>query len=101
LTLYHTTTLAQASQILKTGFVDGAGPYPTESGEKGVWLADRPLYPSDGVYGDTTLAIEVPMEVVADYELLAEKKEYRQYLIPARILEGFPVAPSGQDDIDG
>lgn len=81
--LYHRT--AAAAAILKSGFEDRTGSYLTSTLHTGVWFADRPLDINDGADGDTLLAIEMPEEVIREYEWIEERKSYREWLIPAAL----------------
>jgi hypothetical protein len=53
-----------------------------------VWVSDRPLDNSEGASGETLLQIEVAEPMIAAYELVKEGKPYREWLIPAAILNG-------------
>ena len=64
--LYHRTQAAE--QILSGGFRDGEGTYLTEQVWRGVWLSDQPLDANEGAYGDTVLCVDIPEEIVAEYE---------------------------------
>jgi|SRR6516225_2358906 hypothetical protein len=86
LTLYHCTTESGARQILAEGFRDNAGHYLTDREWSGVWLSDRPLQNTEGASGDTLLQIEIVEEVVAPYEWVEEDHPYREWLVPAAVL---------------
>jgi hypothetical protein len=53
-----------------------------------VWVSDRPLDNSEGASGETLLQIEVAEPMIAAYEWVKEGKPYREWLIPAAILNG-------------
>ena len=64
-----------------------------------VWVSDRPLDNSEGASGETLLQIEVAEPMIAAYEWVKEGKPYREWLIPAAILNGagqVKLADSGQ-----
>jgi hypothetical protein len=86
--LYHRTTAANAEQILRDGFRDGVGSYLTDRNWSGVWLSDVPLDINEGAEGDTLLRVKLQMaeQAIADYELVEEGKPYREWLIPARLI---------------
>jgi len=86
LTLYHCTTEATARQILADGFSDQTGRYLTDREWSGVWLSDRPLHNTEGASGDTVLQIEIPEDAVAPFEWVKEDKPFREWLVPAAVL---------------
>jgi hypothetical protein len=86
---YHATTAAAAKSILSSlGFKDGAGTYLTDRLWAGVWLSDVPLDINEGAKGDTLLEVLVnaSRDLFADYEFIEEGKSYREWLIPAAVL---------------
>ena len=94
----HRTTREVALQIIKDGFRDGTYHYPTDrldTGEyiqqehTGVWLSDCSLDENEGHAGDTTLCIEIPDDVVEQYEWIEKAKGYRQFLVPAVVVNHF------------
>ena len=99
--LFHTTYAADA--ILTEGFRDGLGTYLTDQIYYGVWLADRTVDANEGADGDTVLVLDIPEEVIAPYEWVAEWPEpdpsipaeviarlaYREFLVPAEIVNRY------------
>jgi hypothetical protein len=85
--LYHTTYNADA--ILAEGFKDGTGYYMTDRPWSGVWLSDRPLDANEGAKGDTVLVIEMPEDEVLSYEWVEEGKPYREFLVPADLVNRY------------
>jgi len=85
--LWHHTFAAQA--ILRDGFRDGKGTYLTVDRWYGVWVSAEPLDENEGATGDTYLTVEVPEEIVAPYEWIEEGKGYREFLIPAEVLNQY------------
>jgi hypothetical protein len=51
-----------------------------------LWVSDRPLDANEGAWGDTLLALEVPISVFEEYEWPEEGRGYRESLIPATTL---------------
>ena len=49
-------------------------------------MSDRPLDNSEGASGETLLQIEVAEEILAPYEWVKEGKPYREWLIPAAVV---------------
>jgi hypothetical protein len=90
LRLYHRTTKSAAQSILRDGFQDREGSYGTEQVFRGVWLSLAPLDASEGATGDTLLAVDLRLElgVLAEYEWTEEGKTYREWLIPAHVING-------------
>jgi len=90
LRFYHRTSAAK--EILAHGFQDREAVYGTIGAGRtfsGVWLSDRPLDAADCIHGDTLLAITIPEDVVAEYEWIEEGKHYREWLVPAEIVNSF------------
>ncbi len=94
--LYHQTW--HGEQILSSGFRDGEGTYLTSNTYRGVWLSDRPLDCNDGAEGDYLLCVEIPESVVADHEWVEESKTYREFLVPAAIVNRYHVERAPDDD---
>ena len=89
MTVYHRTTRESADAILAGGFRDGRGRYLTEHEYTGVWVSDVPLDINEGAEGDVLLAIEVTPEAVDPFEWAEEGKTYREFLVPASILNSY------------
>jgi hypothetical protein len=95
--LFHVCTEVVADAILDSGFVDGKGRYGTNEIHRGVWLSDRPLDDNEGASGNIVLQVSFPPKInLADYEWVEEGKGYREWLVPADIINseakvnGFP-----------
>ena len=73
---------------MKDGFNEGVGHYLTDELHEGVWLSDRPLDSNEGADGDTLLVIDVEIAdaELSDFEWVEEGKRYREWLIPAEII---------------
>lgn len=84
LTVYHCTTEAAARQILAEGFRDTARDL-TNRAWTGVWVSDRPLHNTESVSG--VLQIEIAEEIVAPYEWVKYDKQFREWLVPAVVLD--------------
>src|SRR5436305_11586284 len=94
--LFHRTYHAKA--ILAGGFKDGRGTYMTGIEHTGVWLSDVPLDINEGARGDTVLVLDMPEEVVAEYEWVEEGKPYREFLVPARLLNRYGLVAVHEED---
>ena len=87
--VYHVTYEADA--ILTDGFRDGEGTYLTANVYRGGWVSDIPLDVNGGAVGNRLLAIDLPETVIADFEWVEDDKAYREWLVPAEVLNRFPV----------
>jgi len=96
--LYHRTY--HAEQILTDGFKDGTSDYLTDLTFTGVWLSDIPLDNSEGAKGDTLLQLEIPEETMITYEWIEDDKPYREFLIPADVLNGYGKPTIVDEDND-
>lgn len=86
-----------ASEILRDGFGETSGTYITESDHSGVWLFDRPVDKRVGG-GDQAVMLEldIPEAVALPYETFGDFL-YRQFLMPAAILNFYgPPLISGE-----
>jgi len=86
LIVYHRTTPEASSLILDGGFRDETGHYLTLSLHRGVWVSDCPLDENEGANGDILLALIVPSGSLDRYEWIEEGKGYREFLVPAKVL---------------
>lgn len=88
--LYHRTDADAARAILREGFRDAEGRWgmTTKSKLRGVWVADRPLDGNDGAKEGPLLVIDIdlPLEQLDYWECKEKGKGFREWLIPARIL---------------
>lgn len=82
--LYHRTDAAD--DIVAHGFRDGAGSYLTTSQHTGVWISDLPLDEGEGATGEALFALDIEEALIADYEWIEEGKSYREWLVPAALL---------------
>lgn len=86
--LYHRTSNESAIAVMRAGFRDGSASYGVVSGAqfRGVWLSNVPLDENEGARGDTLLALELPLRLIRDYEWIEEGKPYREFLVPAALV---------------
>ena len=96
--LYHRTTAANAEQILRDGFRDGVGSFGTTREHSGVWLSNVPLDINEGAEGDTLIRVELPEQAIADYEWIEDGKPYREWLIPAQLINKQAKASIVEED---
>ena len=101
LRLFHATTEAAAVGILKSGFRDR-----TQRIDRleliGVWLSDVPLDQNEGAKGTVLLAcllaISLPLESLAQCELIEEGKPYREFCMPSGTVNRYPVVRLSAED---
>lgn len=100
LKLYHTTSKEIAQKILSTGFTDTCGDYGFKNirggplSLSGVWFADRPLddFDCDKSFADPiVLEVDVDPDVIEEFSLVEPGTHYREWLIPAKIVNRYPV----------
>lgn len=88
--LFHCTSTRAASAIQADGFRDTEGSYGLATLTlRGVFVSDVPLDSNDfGGDDDVLLAIELDLtdDESADYELVEDMKPYREWCIPAAVL---------------
>ncbi|MGC1766557.1 MAG: hypothetical protein WA769_26990 [Pseudolabrys sp.] len=82
--LYHVTSSESAAAIKRDGFRDTGGEH------HGVWLSDRPLDASEGA-PYTVIAVDLPLSKadLDQYEWKEEGKGYREWLIPAAVINKY------------
>jgi hypothetical protein len=96
---YHTTDAADA--ILRDGFRDATGSYMLGGFElTGVFLGDSPMDVNEGAKGDQVLQIKFrdPIDVDA-YELVEEGKTYREWCVPAALINDHAEVTLLTDDV--
>lgn len=83
---YHCTDAAEA--ILREGFRDNEGSYMLVGFTlRGVFISDVPCDANQGAKGDQLLEIALPENVdLSYYELVEEGIGYREWCVPAAIL---------------
>jgi hypothetical protein len=85
--LYHVTDPEAAGLIERDGFRDGEGSYLTQEPWEGVWLSDRPRVSQ--VKEPAVFVLDVPDGLVGEYEWVEEGSGYREFLIPAEVVNGY------------
>jgi hypothetical protein len=101
LRFFHRTTADVAAAIIARGFRDGRGRYLTDREWTGVWLSDRPL--NEHPDADTLLEVRLALTEgeVADYEWVEDDKGYREWLVPAALINAHAtirIVPPDEED---
>jgi hypothetical protein len=88
LIFYHRTTAKEARSVVEEGFKSSGGYFLSNRMWAGVWLSARPLDTDDGAKGDTVLMVklDIPEHKLARWEWTGEGRPYREWLIPAELL---------------
>lgn len=85
--LYHCTTAEKARSIAASGFNNSEEYFLNNRLWSGVWLSSRPLDHNEGG-GDTVVIVKLDLPVcdLARWEWTAEGRSYREWLVPAQII---------------
>jgi len=92
--LFQRTSIAEATEIVRSGFQDGKWKFDTRDREGeplkrvGVWLTDRALSDTEGPSGDAVLEVELSLseEALQAFELEGIFWDTRLWVIPAEIV---------------
>jgi hypothetical protein len=95
-TLHHRTGEDVAKRVVANGFNDDDGYYLTNNHHSGVWFSDQVLDANEGAFGDTIIRIRLDELEIAPFEWIEEGRAYREWLIPAQV-----VNESGSVEIVG
>ncbi|MHC4789440.1 MAG: hypothetical protein ACYS8K_09605 [Planctomycetota bacterium] len=101
-TLYHRTSAENARSIFEKGFRDGMGSYGVCRNSSGVWLCSAPRDISKGPAGDVLLEVTLDLDesALAPYEWIDPDKPYREWLVPADLLNEHMVARLHSGELD-
>jgi hypothetical protein len=97
LRLFHATTEAAAASIFTSGFRDSTL-YIDGLELTGVWLSDIPLDRQEGTKGTEVLVVDLPEELLADYELIEDEKTYREFCVPSGTVNRYPIVRLSAED---
>ena len=72
----------------------------TQNTYSGVWVSDRPLDLNEGACGDTLLRITLAIDddALSEFEWVEEDKGYREWLVPASLLNAHGLVSIEPDD---
>jgi hypothetical protein len=97
--LYHRTTTEAVQSIMENGFKDSTGNWMMSESFAGVFFANRPLDCNEGTKEGGLLAIDIPDSILGSYEIEEEGKPYREFLIPAKLVNEYgPPLPFDEFD---
>jgi hypothetical protein len=83
---FHRTTRKAASAILLHGFKDATGTHGTGSLHTGIWISNVPVDSNEGAKGDVLLEVRIPARLISRYEWIEKVKPYREFMVPAALL---------------
>ena len=100
LILYHYTSWENACSIRERGFLDGVDAHMTR--HEAVWLTDDSDDPFQGAGGTCRIAVHIlATEAVLDqFERRDEESDYREWLIPAEVLNNLVGGLDITDEVD-
>ena len=96
--LFHGTHAKNAANILKRGFRDTTRCYMMNTTVTGVWVSDKILDESESAFCDVVLQIEAKVSKINldFYEVKEAGKPYREWCIPASILNDGKISKLSQ-----
>jgi len=96
--LFHGTHAKNAANILKRGFRDTTRCYMMNTTVTGVWVSDKILDESESAFCDVVLQIEAKVSKINldFYEVKEAGKPYREWCIPASILNKGKISELSQ-----
>ncbi len=59
-------------------------------------MADRPLDAQEGARGDDLVVLDVPEDLIGEYEWVEEGRGYREWLVPAAGAQPLPSGDHGR-----
>lgn len=87
---YHVTRRQTAHEIEQQGFKDAQGCSADEQPVRGVWVAARPLIAECGFEDAAVFELDLPEDGLRQYALPRDPKGYRQWCVPASLVNGVP-----------
>jgi hypothetical protein len=98
--VYHLTKAEYGKSILAEGFRESTGFYYTSTPHTGMWVSDKPLAIECGlgIDGVVCFEVEIPEDQLTAHEWIEEGKGYREWLVPAALINAFPVREVSEDE---
>jgi hypothetical protein len=96
----HVTDAGEA--ILRHGFRDSTGSYMLATLTlTGVFISDQMLDINEGAKGEDVLEVVLPDDLTLnEYELVEDLKTYREWCVPARLLNAGRVRLLSEREVD-
>lgn len=96
--VYHRTP--NGAEIMRDGFSDHSGSYGFAGMTlTGCWVSDQPLDINEGAKGEDLLRIDIDEATIAEYEIIEDGKPYREWCVPAAVLNRYErTFADDQDD---
>lgn len=109
--LFHVTSQQKARLIQRRNFMNGFGSYGVRSTKtsklktsEGVFLADCILDSNEGlpIENPAIFVLNIPEEIIKEYEWHEDKKGYREWCVPAEIVNKYFVDRKiySEDDVE-
>lgn len=105
--LYHITSDENAILIAKNGFKDNSGSYGVVSSKAGqskvsvgVFLSDRIFEQRRRHDSDCVFVLDIPEKEIEPYEWKEEIKNYREWCIPAKIINKYFINRKAYSSFD-
>jgi hypothetical protein len=103
--LYHSTSVRAAEAIMRAGFRAATGAYGLGDGKlTGCFFADRAVSENEGARSSAAVVVDVAagaMESLADFELVEEGKPYREWCLPAALVNAWPRRVLAREEVEG
>ena len=107
--LYYNTTVTSAEVILREGFRDEENRHPsTDRRFRGVWLIDNPGAIDANAVRNTWLVVDIPSMIIRHYEFpagvsidepqAAQPTGYREFMVPADVVNQYGVHLASDDE---
>lgn len=100
--LYHVTDRESAERIAENGFEDSEVIHDDRELLIGVWLSDRCLAGEDdvgprlGPAPDAAIWLDIPADRVEPYERPDREKPYREFCVPADLVNEYEIGGLGE-----
>ena len=100
--VFHVTSASNARSIKDHGFRDSVGRFePLTEVRWGVWIANRPLDRGEHCCDQpgAIFQFEIDENSIAAHEYVKEGKPYREWLVPAGLLNGLASSVEFRNDL--
>lgn len=99
---YHRTNSDNARAIMNSGFRNGSGYFLSNRIWTGVWLSSIPVDSEPGSEKDALLMVKLDIDEpeLSRWEWAAEGRSYREWLLPAAIINRSAAAVEVIDQLE-